>query len=255
MNVHITRIENGLSPLKQQLVSHPLYQKIKSPQHLHTFMEQHVFAVWDFMSLLKFLQRELTCVQLPWLPTQHTSAARMINEIVLGEETDVDRHGRPASHYQLYIQAMDQAGADYSSVKRLEAMLRQGTPLAQAIASLQLPKPVKAFMDFTFQTIDRGVVHEVAAVFTWGREDLIPDMFTSLVKDIQKNHHTNLEDFVYYLERHIELDADEHGPLAMKMMEDLCGGDQQKWNQCYKVAQKALKARIALWDGIASALA
>jgi hypothetical protein len=254
MNVHITRIENGLFPLKQQLIHHPLYQKIKSPQHLHTFMEQHVFAVWDFMSLLKFLQRELTCVQLPWTPSKYTPAARMINEIVLGEETDVDRHGQPASHYQLYLQAMDQAGADNSLIKQLVSSVRRGIPVAQATQQLPILKEVKAFMDFTFQTIDRGEQHEVAAVFTWGREDLIPDMFTSLVKDIQHNQSANLEDFIYYLERHIELDADEHGPLALKMMELLCEDDQQKWNQCYKIAQKALKARIALWDGIEARL-
>lgn len=254
MNVHIARIENGLFPLKQQLVQHPLYQKIKSPQHLHIFMEQHVFAVWDFMSLLKFLQRELTCVQIPWVPSRHTAAARMINEIVLGEETDVDRHGQAASHYQLYLKAMDQAGANSSAIKRLVSSVRQGTSVSQATQQLAIPKEAKAFMDFTFQTIDRGKLHEVAAVFTWGREDLIPDMFTALVKDIQQNQAASLEDFIYYLERHIELDADEHGPLALQMMEVLCEDDQQKWNQCYKIAQKALKARIALWDGIANAL-
>lgn len=254
MNVHITRIENGLLPLKQQLIHHPLYQKIRLPQHLHTFMEQHVFAVWDFMSLLKFLQRELTCVQIPWVPSPHTAAARMINEIVLGEETDVDRYGQPASHFQLYLQAMDQAGADSSQVRRLLSLVRKGTPIAQAAQQLTIPGEAKAFMDFTFQTIDRGKLHEVAAVFTWGREDLIPDMFTSLVKDIQHNQSANLENFIYYLERHIELDADEHGPLALQMMEALCEDDQQKWNQCYKIAQKALKARIALWDGIEARL-
>ncbi|WPP52467.1 DUF3050 domain-containing protein [Catalinimonas niigatensis] len=231
MNVHIARIENGLSPLKQQLIHHPLYQKIKSPQHLHIFMEQHVFAVWDFMSLLKFLQRELTCVQLPWLPSEHTAAARMINEIVLGEETDIDRQGQPSSHYQLYLKAMDQAGADTSQIKQLLSAVGKGQPVAQAARQQAISKEVQDFMEFTFQTLSRGKLHEVAAVFAWGREDLIPDMFTSLVKDIQQNQSAHLEDFIYYLERHIELDADEHGPLAMQMMEALCGDDQQKWNQ------------------------
>ncbi|WKN31966.1 DUF3050 domain-containing protein [Porifericola rhodea] len=255
MNPHISRIEKGLAPLKDQLINHTLYQKITKPGHLHTFMEAHVFAVWDFMSLLKFLQRELSCVQIPWVPAPHSSAARMINEIVLGEETDVDRHGNPASHFELYQLAMQKAGADTSLIDQFVQGIRQSQSVDQLAVQLALHKEIKAFMDFTFQTIDRGLVHEVAAVFTWGREDLIPDMFTSLVKDIQKNQSANLEDFIYYLDRHIELDADEHGPLAMLMMESLCEDDQQKWNQSYKVAQKALKARISLWDSIEKALA
>jgi len=254
MNPHLNRVEQGLGPLKQQLVNHPLYQKISHPKHLSHFMEQHVFAVWDFMSLLKYLQQQLTCVSIPWIPFQHPAAARLINEIVWGEESDTDRTGKPASHFELYLKAMEKAGADTSSILRLTAAVRRGEDVRQAIQRLSLPKAVQAFTNFTFQTIDRNQLHEVAAVFTWGREDLIPDMFSALVKDLNQQGAANLEDLIYYLERHIKLDSDEHGPLALQMMEMLCGQDQQKWNQCYKVAQKALKVRIALWDSTAQAI-
>jgi hypothetical protein len=251
INLHIERIEQGLMPLREQLVKHPLYHKIDRPEHLHRFMEQHVFAVWDFMSLLKYLQQKLSCVEVPWIPASHPATTRMINEIVWGEESDIDREGNPASHFELYLQAMDRAGAATGVIRKFVRLVAQGEGVKQAARMLALSPAVTAFLDFTFQTIDHDRLHEVAAVFTWGREDLIPDMFTSIVKDLNSSHDTQLDDFIYYLERHIVLDGYEHGPLALQMMEMLCGDDQQKWNQCYKVAQKALKSRIALWDSIA----
>lgn len=250
MNQHIDRIEKGLAPLRDQLVHHPLYKKINRPEHLRTFMEQHIYAVWDFMSLLKYLQQKLTCVQVPWVPTSDPASARMINEIVWAEESDVDREGNPASHFELYLKAMEKANADTAKIKRFMAYVMRGEQPGQASRMLSLSPAVTAFLDFTFQTIDRDQLHEVAAVFTWGREDLIPDMFTAIVKDLNRDKSTELDDFIYYLERHIALDADEHGPMALQMLENLCGDDQQKWNQCYKVAQKAMKARIGLWDSI-----
>ena len=58
-------IEARIASLRDRLSTHPIYSSISKPQHLRLFMESHVFAVWDFMSLLKALQRSLTCVDLP----------------------------------------------------------------------------------------------------------------------------------------------------------------------------------------------
>ena len=104
----IERLQQSLRPLRDQLFNHEVYRSIKTPDDLRTFMEHHVFAVWDFMSLLKALQRHLTGVTIPWLPQGDRNARRLINEIVLDEESDEDGEGGYISHFELYRAAMVQ---------------------------------------------------------------------------------------------------------------------------------------------------
>lgn len=76
-------------------------------------------------------------------------------------------------------------------------------------------------------------------------------MFTEILKNFQANFpETDLSKLIYYFERHIELDADEHGPMAMKMITELCGTDAQKWSDVEEVSKLALEKRIGLWDAI-----
>ena len=94
-------------------------------------------------------------------------------------------------------------------------------------------------------------MHKIAAAFTFGREDLIPTMFTEILKNFQQNFpETDLEKLIYYFERHIELDADEHGPMAMQMISELCKDDIQKWKEVEEISIQALEKRIGLWDAI-----
>ena len=246
----IHQLKDTIGPLRAQLLNHEVYKNISGVEELRIFMEHHIFAVWDFMSLLKSLQRDLTCVATPWVPVKNPVAARLINEIVLGEESDEDLHGKPASHFDLYHHAMKTMGADTSKIDGLIESLKQGKTLGESLNGLHLPLSVKEFLQFTFDLIDSGKTHAVAAAFTFGREDLIPDMFTSLVNDLNARVNANLDEVVYYLERHIELDADVHGPMAREMITELCEDDPQKWNDVITVSKKALETRIDLWDGI-----
>ncbi|MBB5343441.1 DUF3050 domain-containing protein [Tunturibacter empetritectus] len=58
----------------------------------------------------------------------------------------------------------------------------------------------------------------------------------------------------WYMERHIEVDSEEHGPMALRMIAELCGNDNAKWGEAGEAAEIALRARLALWDGIADRL-
>ncbi len=246
-------IHTRIAPLRATLAAHPLYTSIRTEPQLRLFLQSHVFAVWDFMSLLKALQSRLTCVTTPWLPTPYPASRRFINEIVLGEESDEypvsDGSAVPLSHFEIYLHAMRQAGASTQAIETLTASLAT-TPILEAIAQADIPAGPRAFLTTTFTLIAEGKLHALAAAFTFGREDLIPDMFTALVRDLSAQNAGNLDTFLWYLERHIEVDGEDHGPLSLRMVADLCGTDEHKWHEAAEAAAQALEARIALWDAI-----
>lgn len=246
--IDILRTE--IEPLRQQLINHNLYSAITVPEHLQVFMEHHVFAVWDFMSLLKSLQQKLTCVNVPWVPVQNSNTCYLINEIVAGEESDVDMHGNRVSHFQLYLQAMQQASCNTAAIQSLIERISKGKSIDEALASESVPKAAAAFVQQTFDVIGTGKAYLEAAVFTFGREDLIPGMFITMVREQNKLATGKMDILLYYLERHIEVDGDHHSHLAYDMTAQLCGDDEQKWIEATGIVKQALTARIVLWDGI-----
>ena len=239
-----------ISSKRKELVAHPTFTRINSLPALHDFMETHVWAVWDFMVLLKALQNKLTCTDTLWVPTGNPVTRRLINEIVLGEESDVDAKDRPISHFELYVEAMEQAGANTQPITSFIAMLKSGMAPVEAMDSVEIPAGAKQFVAQTLATVESGELHTIASVFTYGREDLIPDMFIEIVAHLRKQFPDKLNKFVYYLDRHIEVDGDLHGNLAEQMVEELCGSDISLWSSATVAAEAALDARIALWDSV-----
>jgi len=237
-----------IAPLRARLAAHPLYASIRSAEQLRTFMESHVFAVWDFMSLLKALQSQLTCVEVPWRPTRWPESRRFINEIVLGEESDVFE-GRAISHFELYLEAMRESGADLEPISRLLAQFSIGSGKFD-LEACSAPNPAQRFVGSTFALIQTGRIHAIAAAFTFGREDVIPEMFRGLVRDLNAQLDGQFAKFQWYLERHIEIDGEDHGPLALRMVADLCGDNESLWEEAALAAETALETRLALWDGI-----
>lgn len=249
-NENITRLKERLEEVRPSLVEHGLYHRLEDIQQLQLFTGYHVFAVWDFMSLLKSLQQKLTCTTTPWVPIGSANTRYLINEIVLGEESDVDESGNRTSHFELYLAAMEKMGADTTAIRQLLLYLQNGSTVQQAMESLQLPVAIKEFVGYTFHIIEKAPVHVQAAVFTFGREDLIPDMFMGLVKDLSIHYPEQLSIFKYYLERHIEVDGDHHSHLAMEMVVELCGDDALKWEQATEAAVASLRKRKMLWDAV-----
>lgn len=244
-------INSALAPQREELLRHPLYARVKTIDDLRYFLEGHIYAVWDFMSLLKALQIKLTCTSTPWLPVGNPEIRYLINEIVLAEETDINLDGKRQSHFEMYRDAMLDCGADVNAIDNFLEDVVETQNIFVSIRKSNLHDSIKEFLDFTFRVIEEGKPHEIAAAFTFGREDLIPAMFTEILRNFQENFpEANLDKLIYYFERHIELDADEHGPMAMQMISELCNGDNAKWLEVEEISKAALEKRIGLWNAI-----
>ncbi len=249
MTEEIEKIRKAIEPLRQQIINHKVYSAIKDLNDLKVFMQYHVYAVWDFMSLLKTLQKNLTCIDVPWYPKGSADNRYLINEIVVGEESDIDHNGIRKSHFEIYLDAMKQCGADTSQMENFIDELKKTGNFNTAFQSSQTPIEAKEFVEFTFNIIDIGKDYLQSAIFTFGREDLIPGMFISIVNDIHNKFPDSISIFKYYLERHIEVDGDHHSHLAIQMTSSLCANNPLFWEEAEKVVIASLQKRINLWDG------
>lgn len=231
-------MEKLLEEHHQKLVAHPIYQSLDSVQSVRLFMENHVFAVWDFMSLLKSIQNKVTCTSIPWKPSPYSAdVVRMINEIVLGEESDLDPEGLPCSHFELYLRAMEEVGANTAPIK--DFLGTMDTTL--------IPKSVRPFVEFNLDLALNGRVEEVIAAFFYGREKLLPNVFESILS-VLESANIHCPTLIYYFKRHIELDGDSHGPLAEKCLSEVCGNDEAKKLRAQYSGVQSLRMRESLWD-------
>lgn len=237
---------------KATLANHGLYTRVNTIEDLRYFTERHVACVLDFMSLLKSLQQELTCTTIPWVPPTDPEAAALINEIVLGEESDEARPGVHLSHFDWYIEAMGEIGADTGPILKLVEDLRAGVDSTTALENSGLPAEAVEFSKKTFEFCNRPL-HSRLAVFLHGREDVIPRMFLPLAYSLQ-NQGLECPSLVGYLMRHVEVDAGEHGPAAQKLLERLVGDDPIKMREGLDSTVEALDARDKLWTAVYESL-
>ncbi|GAX46223.1 hypothetical protein NIES4075_72440 [Tolypothrix sp. NIES-4075] len=242
-----------IEPTRTDLLNHPVYKQLGDIASLRIFMESHIFAIWDFMSLIKTLQHRVTCLDVPWLPPTDINSARMVNEIVLAEETDEVTPECYTSHFDLYLTAMSEIGADSSSIRQFIYSLQQGFSAEEALAPLSIPESTKTFVLSTLTTVSKST-HEIAAAFLLGREDIVPAMFRQILGSLESSHVFTCNSLQLYLDRHTFLDEDQHVPMGQKLLKNLCGNDPLKWEQALHSAHSALKVRYSLWDGIAQSI-
>ncbi len=244
-----------IQPLIQELNQHPIYAELKDIDDLRVFMTHHAFSVWDFMSLIKYLQGKLAPVQVPWVPQGNPAVRYFINQLVLEEESDtIEGSNGPSysSHFEFYCQAMHEIGADGENPRRFVALVQE-QGLDAALYSDLVPLPSRYFTETTFCFIREDKPHAVAAALAVGREHLIPEMFRSLLARMAINEQ-DAPAFHYYLNRHIHLDEDFHGPLSISMLDQLCNDDPERIEEAVIAAEEAICARIRFWDGVLEAV-
>lgn len=244
---------DALAPLREKLDGHPVYQAVRTLDDLRLFMRHHVYSVWDFMSVVKYLQQEIAPTSYPWRPRGLPSVRYFINQLVLEEESDQglpDAEGNPtyASHFELYCAAMREIGADPAPILNfVDIAAAQGIKAALALDFV--PDASREFVSGTFSFLDSGKPHVVAAAFALGREHIIPGMFRSFLRHMGITE-KDAPAFHYYLKRHILLDADFHGPISLQLLNELCAGDETRLREAQAAASQAIEARIRFWDGV-----
>jgi hypothetical protein len=240
--------------LRVRLEAHPIYAAVTTLDDLRVFMQHHVYSVWDFMSLIKYLQNEIAPARWPWTPSGDASVQRFINELVLEEETDIALPGHEGhtSHFMLYLAAMREIGADADTPMRFaQKVAEQG--IGAALGAGIAPAPSVAFTRSTFDFLDSGKSHAVAAALALGREHVIPSMFRAFLSRMAVTE-AQAPSFHYYLNRHVHLDEDFHAPLSLRLLAALCGDNAEKWLEAETAAETAVNARILFWDGVLKAL-
>ena len=240
----------------KKLNSHKLFETSInfSEKELSTFMQYHVYAVWDFMSIVKSMQNYICPSSFPWKPSKYTKngIAHLINEIVFSEESDLDDKGNYFSHFDLYIKSMNDVGADTSNIMNLIKNCEYDN-MHKAFLNINAPKEGLVFIENTFKCIKTSKLSNIAAIFTFGRETTIPDMFLKILNKIDSENlkYANLR---LYINRHIEVDSSRHGPLSLKLFEYTCNDNQETYDEAISYAIDSIDKRIQLWDGVLAEL-
>lgn len=233
--------------LKNELFSHPIYESVRDLESLRIFMQFHVACVWDFMCLLKSVQRVMNPVSSIWVPQKCRTTTRFINEIVLDEESDEVDQGIFMSHFELYLEAMEEIGSSTKPALEFMESLSNLIPFEDALKESKLPPGAQTFCKTTMGFLERPVCHQ-AAIFYHSRESVIPEMFTRVVQNL-KQQGVSCPRFVLYLERHIHMDEEKHGPMSKKLLTSFPNQRHDDLTIEDSVCE-SLEARLQLWDTI-----
>ncbi|QDO95069.1 DUF3050 domain-containing protein [Formosa sediminum] len=246
---YIKRIEAELSVLQHELRHHKLYNVLKTTEDVKLFTENHVYTTWDSMSLLKTLELQFTTYKLPWVPNKNPEIFKFINQIVASEESDVNELGEVKSHFEMYVDCMDEIGANTTLITTFIELIENNIDVNKAANLVYIPEFIKDFIAFTFDIIKTEKPHLMASVFIFGREDIISEKVLNVVKNLETDK-TPCTKLAYLLNRYLFLIKEDQRALSYKMLTELCGEDQEKWDEVLSVAKEALKHRKILWDNI-----
>ena len=237
-----------LNDLKRKITAHPLFANKLEPKHICKFMESHIFAVWGFMSILKSLQKMITPNNLPWMPNKNTKngLVNFVNEIILCEESDYIEGIGFISHFEIYLLAMKNMDAKTDQLDKLISIISSKGYDEKYLDNIDATDEVKSFLKHDLEVSMKGTLPEIVGAFTLGREKVIPNMFGYILPAIKETSTSKY--LVTYLERHIDIDGDRHGPLSMKLLNTSCG--EKELSLAYATAIKSLELRLLVWDRV-----
>ena len=248
---HLARLRAAHDPFHQRLEHHAVFGRLVDESSLRAFTELHVYAVWDFMSLIKSLQGSLTGNLVPWVPSRDYEATRLVNAIVLAEECDRRQEGVGyASHFQLYREAMVRIGAKTAAVDQFVRELQAGTRWQRALQNAEIPVAAERFIRHTLRTAEMAEPHQVAAAFLFGREAVLSTRFRPDLERLQRDRNIDTSGLLFYLERHMEVNRHQHASASERLVAVLCGEDDARWRQAEKTAKDCLEERLMLWDAV-----
>lgn len=256
--VHLDSLLERVRPYQSALHQHQLYGQLNTLAAIRCFMSAHVFAVWDNMLLLKTQQQRLTCVTTPWCPPEDAIAARLINEIILDEESEEIAPGQYMSHVQFYMAAMEEIGADTQAICSLLDRLQNGEPLETALHfSTTIPgsSVSPAIREFVLHTwkICQGSTPAVVASFLLAREAIVAPLFTQILKQLQSveiSDPSSCRLLRAYCQRHLHVDEERHIPMGLALLSRICKDNAQAWEQAKMATISSLVARKQLWDDL-----
>lgn len=231
-----------------RLSNHPLYHVIRSRNEVRKFMEFHAWCVWDFMSLAKSVQLVVGSFSFPWFPPADPESALAVDEIIRGEEADLGPDGKRQSHFEIYLDAMRQASADTRCIESALQLMKAGSSVSAAMTTANAPPAAVDFVSTTM-TLCAGPPHVRIAALSLGREELVPTMLSTLLKNLPGDDPT-LSTFLWYIRRHIELDTEYHGPLCARLLRAAVGDRVSARREAIEAGLIAIRARALFLDEI-----
>ena len=243
-----SRMSAALLSAARAAADHSVYSRLTTLPAFQKFMTYQVWCVWDFMCLAKSVQIGIGCYSVPWIPPKNPSLVSLMGEIIRGEESDVGPGGEEASHFEIFIQAMDECGAESTKIKAFIDHVGAGTEVLSAMRAVDAPPAAQAFVSQTLAFCSSSIAARIGA-FSLGREELVPRMLSTLINRLDPSQ-KRFKTFDWYLRRHISLDATNHAPKIAEIFRQFVGSDPALREEGLEAGLAAIRARCTYLDAL-----
>lgn len=235
----------------QILANHKLYERVNDELSLRLFMEHHVICVWSYNFLLREIHQELVGLIHPLNSQSQKEAIRLVSEMILEEELEEQQDGSLLSHFEIYLEAMQDLGANISPIVSFFDLQDSGQNWQTALKHARFPTAVSRYAR-KMNRFAQAPLHEKAAALFYEGEPFIPDTF--LLRIGQLGNTVKIGRLLDYFERHIEGLRSPGFSASGRLVEILCNNDEKMSLEAEQSAEEAMKNRVELWGYITGQL-